>query len=183
MGLRQLRRKVHMDRRLMLKRFERHRRINLLALPGQHEFVIILDNLKPNFNVAKIFRSADAFGARAVYLVGIDWFDPAPAKGSFKWVPARFFKTVPECLQHAASEGYTPYMLDPETEHCITKATLPVRSAFIFGHEEFGFSFNPDDYPAIQKMAVPQFGKVQSLNVSIAASIVMYEYVRQHHGE
>ena len=56
---------------------------------------------------------------------------------------------------------------------------LPHKSAFIFGHEEFGCSFEPDDYPQMQTLTIPQFGSVQSLNVSIAASVVMYEYARQ----
>jgi tRNA G18 (ribose-2'-O)-methylase SpoU len=56
---------------------------------------------------------------------------------------------------------------------------LPHKSAFILGHEEFGCSFVPDDYPQMQTLTIPQFGSVQSLNVSIAASVVMYEYVRQ----
>ncbi len=180
MALHRTRRQIEMDRRLMRKRFERQRRANLLAEPGDHEFIIVLDNLKPNFNVPKIFRSADAFGANEVHLVGIDWFDPAPAKGSFKYVPARFFEVFEACAENLTSQGYTIYMLDPGTDNLITSSTLPEKSAFIFGHEEFGFSFNPVAYSNIQKLAVPQFGRVQSLNVSIAASIVMYEYVRQH---
>lgn len=179
---RKTRRQIEIDRRLMRKRFERQRRANLLATPGVHKFIIVLDNLKPNFNVPKIFRSADAFGAQAVHLVGIDWFDPAPSKGSFKYVPARFFESFEACAEDLTAQEYTIHILDPGTNHMITNATFPKKSAFVFGHEEFGFSFDPALYPHIQKMAVPQFGKVQSLNVSIAASIVMYEYVRQYGG-
>ena len=58
---------------------------------------------------------------------------------------------------------------------------LPRRSAFIFGHEEYGLSFDPADYPDIQPLTIPQFGQVQSLNVSNAASVVMWEFLRQHH--
>lgn len=182
MGFGKTRRQLELERRLSRKRFERHRRANLLATPGDHEFIIVLDSLKPNFNVPKIFRSADAFGAQAVYLVGIGWFDPAPAKGSFKYVPARFFDSFEPCLEDLMAKEYAIYMLDPGTENRITAAEFPKKSAFVFGHEEFGFSFDPALYPRIEKLAVPQFGRVQSLNVSIAASVVMYEYVRQYGG-
>ena len=57
---------------------------------------------------------------------------------------------------------------------------LPEKSAFIFGHEEFGISFNKHDYKDIGALQIPQCGRSQSLNVSVAASIVMYEYIRQH---
>ena len=53
----------------------------------------------------------------------------------------------------------------------------------MLGHEEFGFSFEPQDYPELQKLTIPQFGSVQSLNVSIAASVVMYEYVETARGK
>ena len=49
----------------------------------------------------------------------------------------------------------------------------------MLGHEEFGFSFNRQDYPDLRSLAIPQTGSVQSLNVSVAASVVMYEYARQ----
>ena len=59
-------------------------------------------------------------------------------------------------------------------------AELPAKSAFVMGHEEHGLSFDRADYPDIRALTIPQFGPVQSLNVSVAASIVMYEYIRLH---
>lgn len=180
MGLRQLKRRIQLDRKNALKRFERHRRINLSAAPGIHPFIVVLDHLKPNFNVGKIFRSADAFGACEVHLIGIDFFDPAPAKGSFKWVPCRFFSGFDACFQDLREREYHLFVLDPEAKNGLFNCRFPSHSAFIFGHEEFGFSFDLSDYPRLNTICVPQFGRVQSLNVSIAASLTMYEYVRQN---
>ena len=167
------------NRRQMLLRYNKERQRNVLAKPGEHEFVLILDQLKPSFNVGKIFRSGEAFGAAAVHLVNVAEFDPAPAKGSFRKVPALFHETFAECHDALKELGYTFFMLSPEgaTSLCVTE--MPEKSAFVLGHEEFGFSFDAQDYPEIQKVTIPQFGSVQSLNVSIAASVVMYEYVRQ----
>lgn len=165
--------------RQMLLRYNKERRRNLLARPGTHEFVLVLDRLKPGFNVGKIFRSAEAFGAGAVHLVNIGPFDPSPAKGSFRKVPAVFHESFADCFAALAGQDYSFFLLEPQgtTRLCATK--LPHKSAFILGHEEFGCSFEPADYPEMQKLTIPQFGSVQSLNVSIAASLVMYEYVRQ----
>ena len=167
------------SRRQMLLRYNKERQRNVLAKPGAHEFVLVLDQLKVGFNVAKIFRSAEAFGATSVHLVNIDPFDPSPAKGSFRKVPAFFHETFADCHTDLFTQGYTFFVLDPEgaTSLCVTE--LPRKSAFVLGHEEFGFSFEAKDYPHLQKLTIPQFGSVQSLNVSIAASVVMYEYVRQ----
>ena len=66
-------------------RFEQARRRNLASAgPGLHECILVLDGLKPDFNIGKIFRSADAFGAREIHLIGVRSFDPEPAKGSVR---------------------------------------------------------------------------------------------------
>lgn len=168
------------SRRQMLLRYDKELRRNPLAQPGAHEFVLVLDRLKPGFNVGKIFRSAEAFGAAAVHLVDIGPFDPSPAKGSLRKVPARFHETFAACHAVLAAQGYRFFLLNPAGAIPLHRAALPPKSAFVLGHEEFGFSFDPREYPALQSLGIPQFGTVQSLNVSIAASVVMYEYVRQH---
>ncbi len=168
------------ERKNALKRYEKHRRRNLFSEPGVHPFVIVLDHLKAGFNVAKIFRSAEAFGAREIHLIGIGPFDPAPAKGAFKNVPARFHEEFTDCYHMLLEQGYTLFVLEPDCECSLSTAVLPEKSAFIFGHEEMGVSFSRETFEAVQCLSIAQFGQVQSLNVSVAASVVMYEYVRQH---
>ena len=170
------------------QRYDKQRQRNVMAIPGVHEFVIVLDHLKGGFNVPKIFRSAEAFGAHSVHLVNVDWFDPAPAKGSFRKVPAKFHHDFNECYQSLTEDNYTIYRLaaesidDDESSICYD-IDLDKKSAFILGHEAYGHSFTISEYPEIRKLSIPHFGSVESLNVSIAASIVMYEYVRQHNVE
>ena len=166
-------------RQQILRAYEKNRRRNLLAKPGVHDFIIVLDRLKAGYNVPKIFRSAEAFGAHEVQLIDIGPFDPSPAKGAFRQVPARFFRNFGESHQDLRDRGYSLYALSPDSDQILDQETLPDRSAFIFGHEETGLSFTPEDYPDISLLRIPQFGRVESLNVSIAASIVMYEYARQ----
>jgi len=167
------------SRRQLLLCYHKERQRNLLARPGAHGFVLVLDQLKPGFNVGKIFRSAEAFGAAAVHLVNVGPFDPSPAKGSFRKVPAVFHETFAACHAELSAQGYRFFLLDPSGASSLCTTDLPERSAFVLGHEEFGFSFAPQDYPDLCRLTIPQFGSVQSLNVSIAASVVMYEYVRQ----
>ena len=163
------------------KNYDRQRLLNQLAVPGPHAGIVILDHLKPPFNIGKIFRSADAFGMREVHLVGIDYFDPGPARGSFKWVPAHFHSDFDSCYQVLRGQGYQLFATGPEADETLGRCTLPEKSAFVFGNEGGGLSFDPGGYKDIQVVRIPQFGRVQSLNVSAAASLVMYEYVKQHH--
>ena len=182
MGLREIRRQLRRERQSAIRRFRKQKRLNSMASPGRHDFIVVLDRLKPAFNIGKIFRSSDAFGAAEVHLVATNFFDPAPAKGSFKWVPARFHTDFKSCYQDLNGRGYTLFMMEADNGEVLSKIQLPLKSAFIFGNEEFGHSFSKDDYNAIRSLKIPQVGRVESLNVSIAASIVMYEYVRQNGG-
>lgn len=166
----------------MLRRYAKERQRNCLARPGEQELVLVLDRLKAGFNVAKIFRSAQAFGIREIHLVGIGPFDPAPAKGAFRAVPARFFEDPEASFGDLLERGYRLYCLEPSAGTALAEVAFPSRSAFILGHEEHGLSFEPASHPGIARLGIPQHGVLNSLNVSIAASIAMYEYSRQRRG-
>ena len=173
---------IHMSsrrERTWLARYHKECRKNIFAKPGPHELVLVLDQLKAGFNVPKIFRSAEAFGVAAIHLINIGPFDPAPAKGSVRKVPAVFHEDFDACYQLLADQRYHFFQLRADTETPLFKVDFPARSAFVFGHEEFGFSFNQDSYAEMKPLAIPQFGSIHCLNVSIAATIAMYEYVRQ----
>lgn len=180
MGPHKVRMMMKAEREMAQRRFRRQRNKNYLAEPGVHDCVIVLDHLKPSYNIGKIFRSSEAFGAREIHLVGIDFFDPAPGMGAFKWVPAVFHRDFFSCYTFLVNQGYTLFILEPGKGCPVTETRLPLKSAFVFGHEEFGISFEPDLFPGIRRLTIPQFGKSQSLNVSVAASILLYEYIRQN---
>ncbi|MCU7924030.1 MAG: TrmH family RNA methyltransferase [Candidatus Thiodiazotropha sp. (ex Dulcina madagascariensis)] len=162
-----------------MMRYKKQRQRNLLARPGVHDFIVVLDHMKAGFNVAKIFRSAEAFGAHEIHLIDIGPFDPSPGKGAFKKVPARFYTSFDQSYQDLIRRGYRIVMLRGDCEQSLMHSALAGKTAFVLGHEEWGHSFDPDDYPEIECLGIPQFGQVESLNVAVAASIVMYEYVRQ----
>lgn len=150
------------------------------AAPGCHEFILVLDCLKPDFNVGKIFRTAETFGASEVMLSGIEWFDPGPAVGSFKKVPSRFFKTFADCKAELLSRGYAIYALAPGEGEALGKVVFPIKTALVLGNEGVGLSFQASETDGVKPLRIVQYGQSQSLNVSVAASIAAYEYVRQH---
>ncbi len=176
-----LKKRRHNKRMEMEFRFKRAIRRNLVsAAPGLHDCILVLDGLKPDFNIGKIFRTADAFGVREIHLVGVNIFDPDPAKGSMRWVRFHSHEDFPSCYRALSQSGYEMIALEPGCANLLGTCSLAKKSAFILGHEEFGISFDRTDYPDITGLSIPQWGRVQSLNVSVAASIVTYEYVRQH---
>ncbi len=106
-------------------RYRKDRQKNLLAGPGAHDFVVVLDRLKAGYNVAKILRSAQAFGAAEVHLVDIGVFDPSPAKGALRKVPARFPGTFAESFDDLAGRGYTCFLLTADGAESLTDVALP----------------------------------------------------------
>jgi tRNA G18 (ribose-2'-O)-methylase SpoU len=149
------------------------------AQPGVQELRIVLDHLKPNFNVGKIFRCADAFGVREILLVGIPWFDPASAVGSFKHVQTRFFGAFGEAYAALRAEGVEMFNLEVDAVSSLVDAGLPKACALILGNEGVGQSFRREDFPGVGALRIPQWGRAQSLNVSVAAALGMYEYSRR----
>ncbi len=175
-------RKERKNRKLdMQARYVKAVRRNMVsARPGIHPCVVVLDGLKPDFNIGKIFRTAEAFSIAEIHLINIEYFDPEPAKGSIRWLPFVRHASFADCYQHLSGQGYTCITLEPGQPDILGRMSLPEKAAFVLGHEEFGLSFDRAEYPDILSLSIAQWGHVQSLNVSVAASIVLYEYVRQH---
>jgi tRNA G18 (ribose-2'-O)-methylase SpoU len=162
------------------KRYEQEMILSKHQPPGPFPFVLVLDHLKAGYNVGKIIRAANAFGCRELHLIAIPLFDPSPAKGTLRQTRTRSFETFDSSYQALKAEGYQHFALDKKGDCSLGNITLPEKSAFVVGHEEYGLSFSPETYPDIRRLSIPQFGQVQSLNVSIAASIACYEYLREH---
>jgi tRNA G18 (ribose-2'-O)-methylase SpoU len=151
-----------------------------MATHGKQKFIMILDSLKASFNVGKIYRSAEVFGVHEIHLINVPYFDPVPAKGTLKRVVTHFWDNFDSCYQNLQEKGYSIYALDVNESNYMHKVDYPEKSAFIVGNEGFGVQFDLDKYPEINRIKIQQFGLTESLNVSVAATLSMYEYSTQH---
>ncbi len=147
---------------------------------GQHNIIIVLDHLKGGFNIGKILRSCEIYSVYEVHIVGTKFFDCTIAKGALKRVKTFFYDSIEESLERVRELEYIPLTLDSNATTYLNESKLPEKAAFIFGHEEFG---PLKEMHGIERLKIKQYGMTESLNVSIAASIVMYEYTNQHAGE
>lgn len=163
------------------KKFERESFLNKhFATPGKLPLILVLDHLKPDFNVGKIVRTAEFFSLSAIYLINIPFFDPVPAKGAVRRIPIKHFKNFSDCFLELKNEGHKLYSFDLKATEILGQITFPQKSAFILGHEEYGLSFKIEDYPEIISILIPRLGLTDSLNVSVAAGMGCFEYVRQN---
>jgi tRNA G18 (ribose-2'-O)-methylase SpoU len=145
---------------------------------GPYPLILVLDGLKAGFNLAKIVRSANALGLREVFIVGVEAWDPVLARGTLEETRTRTFGALPDALAALKEEGYTVYALHPRGEDSFGAITFPEKTAFLVGHEQFGFSIDLGERPEVRLARIPQAGIVESMNVAVAASIAAYDYLR-----
>ena len=97
-------------------------------------------------------------------------------------VPVHFYEGHQPSLERLAELNYAVFALDPGGEKILGSFDLPRRSAFLLGNEGVGirFDYQELDIPCV---SIPQLGKMASLNVSVAGSVALYEYLRQYRGK
>lgn len=147
---------------------------------GKHKLILILDHLKRTYNIGKIIRSAEVFSIYEIHLIGTKEFDPYPAKGAIKRVKIKFFDSLYDSIKKLKEENYQVFVLDAHTDDYLHEVKLPEKTALVIGHEEFGANLEDIESADYQKVKIKQYGKTESLNVSIATSIGVYEYLRQN---
>jgi tRNA G18 (ribose-2'-O)-methylase SpoU len=144
------------------------------------EFYLILPNIRSSHNVGAMFRTADACGVTKIFLVGYTPIPPRPdihkvALGADEWVPWEQRKTLKPLLKSLKKKGVKIVALE-KNENSIPIETLLVSSsvALIVGNEVDGISSDILDFCDVVAH-IPMRGRKESLNVSIAGGIGMYE--------
>ncbi len=98
---------------------------------------------------------------------------------AFKWVEREKFKSIEECYSSLKEDGFDIYSSSISDESVsLYELDLTKKSAIILGNEHRGVSDSAANL-ADKKFIIPMFGMVQSLNVSVAAAIILYEALRQ----
>ncbi len=147
--------------------------------------IVVLDDIRSLHNVGSVFRSSDAFRVEAIYLCGITAVPPQPeihktALGAEDTVDWRYFKDTLDAVKELKEKGYTVYSIEQvEGSTLLNELTLETgkKYAVIMGNEVKGVKqevVNASD----GCIEIPQFGTKHSLNVSVTAGIVVWEFAR-----
>jgi len=167
----------------MYKTEKRKQKIISVLKSRQKSLRIVLENIHDPHNVSAIFRTCDAVGvSRASLLYYIEKFPKIGKKSSasaFKWVERDKFKEVKSCYEKLREEGFQIYASAiVEDAVSIYDIDLTKKTALVLGNEHRGVSEEAALY-ADKKFIIPMKGMVQSLNVSVAAAVILYEAFRQ----
>jgi tRNA G18 (ribose-2'-O)-methylase SpoU len=148
--------------------------------------VVVLDNVRSLNNVGSVFRTSDAFRVEAVYLCGITACPPHPeihktALGAEDTVDWAYYKDTREAVDALKKAGYTLCAAEQtEGSAPLNKLVLEKgrKYAVIFGNEVKGVSQEVVDNCDIS-VEIPQYGTKHSLNVSVSAGIIIWDFFKQ----
>lgn len=154
---------------------------------NRHEGIIVLEDIHDPHNAAAVWRSADCFGFGKIYLIFDQEkeFNPkkvgkASSSSANKWLDFEIFTSTKECYDKLKKDGYTIFAttLDKEAKNLQFTIFNLQKTAIVLGNEHRGISkFAADN--ADEKIYIPMMGMVQSLNLSVTAGIMMWEYRKQ----
>jgi tRNA G18 (ribose-2'-O)-methylase SpoU len=147
--------------------------------------IVVLDNVRSLHNVGSVFRTSDAFLVEAVYLCGITAVPPhaeihKTALGAENTVDWRYFEDTLDAINELKHQGcHIAAVEQAENSAALNKLQLENKKyAIVFGNEVKGV--NQDVMNQCDScIEIPQFGTKHSLNVSVAAGIIIWEAFRE----
>ena len=147
------------------------------------EIVLIAHNIRSVWNVGTFFRNTDCFGVKKIILTGYTATPPRKeitktAIGAEEWVKWEYVKDPFTLVNTLKAEGFTVVGLEKSKDSvAITGYTVPKKIALILGHEVLGVS---DELlsQCDTILHIEQFGKKESLNVSVASGIALFELTK-----
>lgn len=148
--------------------------------------IVVLDNVRSLHNVGSVFRTADAFRLEAIYLCGITACPPSAeihktALGAEDSVDWHYAADTCDVVRRLKEEGVIVFAVE-QVEGSVLLPDLELnpsqRYAVVMGNEVKGVQQTVVDL-ADHALEIPQYGTKHSLNVSVTAGIVMWEFLKR----
>ncbi len=163
---------------------ERTEKLKRVLEKRQPDLTIVIENVDDPHNVSAVVRSCDAVGVFDVCLVYSEGRDfpelgEKSSASARKWLNFRKYRTIQECFRELRNENkkiYTTHLSKESQSLYDLNLTVPV--AMVFGNEHKGVSEEAVEL-ADGNFLIPQVGVIQSLNISVACAVSLYEAFRQ----
>ena len=143
---------------------------------------MILERLQDPGNLGTIMRTAEAAGVSCVIMDKdtVDIYNPKVVRstmGAIFRVPFIYADNLNAVADLLKKDGYSLYAAHLKGTHNFNEIAYEKKTAFLIGNESAGLSEKTASL-ADEYVKIPMKGKVESLNASVAASLLMYEYTR-----
>jgi len=144
----------------------------------RHPFAVAIENWRHDLNIGTVVRTANAFLAREVIIVGRRRWNRRGAMVTDKYQHIRHVATAAEL--GAAAADYTIVAIDNLPGALpLEAATLPQNALLLFGQEGTGLTAEARKV-ATAVYSIAQYGSTRSINAGVAAGIAMHTWIRQH---
>lgn len=146
----------------------------------RHDFHVAVENWRHDRNIGAVVRNANAFGAKAVHVVGRRRWNKRGAMSTDRYLTVSHHDTVGEFVAWARSEGLVVVAVDNiEGARPLERFEFPRRCVLVFGQEGPGIS-EALVAAADGLVGITQYGSTRSINAGVASGIAMYAWVLQH---
>lgn len=161
---------------------QRYARIRAMLAARQHDLTVCMEQVHKPHNVSAVIRTADAVGVHEVHAV---WPGSrmrtmvSSAAGSNSWVQVKTHRTIADAVTHLKDQNMqilATNLSDKAVDFREIDYTRP--TCILMGQEKTGITQEALDL-ADQDIIIPMIGMVQSLNVSVASALILYEAQRQ----
>lgn len=169
-----------------MRKFKTDERLNKIiaaASSRQPSLRVIIENIHDPHNVSAIFRTCDAVGVQNIGLLynkeSFPKISRISSASANKWIDTEKDTNVKEYIHKLKNDGFTIYasLLNKDSLN-LYDIDLTKKVALVFGNEHRGISEEMIKY-ADETFYIPMHGMIQSLNVSVAAAVSLYEAQRQ----
>jgi len=147
--------------------------------------IVILDEIRSLHNIGSIFRTSDAFRVESIYLCGITAIPPhaeihKTALGAENTVNWKYYKSSVDAVEYLKKENYFIYSIE-QAEGSVMLDNLVLdknkKYAVVLGNEVKGVQQEVIDH-SNGCIEIPQYGTKHSLNVSVTAGIVIWDFFK-----
>jgi len=146
----------------------------------RHPFHVAIENFGHDLNIGTVVRTANAFLAAEVHIVGRRRWNRRGAMVTDRYQHVRHHADVAGLAAFAAGEGLPIVGVDNHPGALpLETAVLPQRCVLLFGQEGPGLTAEARDAASLT-VSIAQFGSTRSINAGVAAGIAMHAWIRQH---
>lgn len=167
---------------------ERLHKFKIAAQRRQSNLTVILENVHDPHNLGAVLRSCDSVGINEIFVLYTDpslvdrdhiKLNKRTSSGARRWVDVHLYADVEACFAHVRKNYdkiYSTHLEEQPTS--LYELDLTQSVALMFGNEKDGLSERSLSY-SDGNFIIPQMGMVQSLNISVACAVSIYEALRQ----
>lgn len=166
------------------KRIDKFKKV---ASQRQLDLTVVFENVHDPHNIGAVMRTCDAVGISEIYVLYTDErlqheffkLGKRASSSARKWVQVNYYHDLDKCMSTVQNKYKNLFATHlSETANSLYELDLKEPMAFVFGNEREGLSKEALNY-CNGNFIIPQMGMVESLNISVACAITLYETYRQ----